>query len=213
MLSDLIPIAASADQPYIKTVVQAYIPTSDVSELQLQIRNANSAFYQQQNASAAALMAMIDNTWPIYGQSGTSTSDADGSGTTTSSAADKSDEADSVGNSASNSSPVRGISVGIATGVVAGACLYGTAMFFVAKRYRKKRASHQRASSVLSGQQAMSQVDGATPATALMSGAHSDGYRSTTPGGRNSRGSGRDGSGRTQYISTPVAAENSLGWN
>jgi len=122
--------------------------------------------------------------------------------------------ADPVGGDAGNSSHVNGMSAGIASGVIAGAALYGTAMFFIAKRYRKRKAAHQRTSSVLGGPQDMAQYRDAPGAlTGLMAGGRGQGYRSTTPGGRDSRNSDRSGSGRTQYISPPVAAENSLGWN
>jgi hypothetical protein len=53
----------------------------------------------------------------------------------------------------------------------------------------------------------------------LMSGGRGDGYGSTTPyaaGARDSQNSGGGsarGSARTQMISAPVMAENSLGWN
>jgi hypothetical protein len=96
---------------------------------------------------------------------------------------------------------------------VAGATLYGAAMFLVARRYKRKNAGHQRSSSVmLGGNRRPGEV------SALVSGGVGTGYRST---GRNSGGSGSTdsgssrgthGSGRT-YISPPMMAENSLGWN
>jgi len=52
-----------------------------------------------------------------------------------------------------------------------------------------------------------------------MSGGRGEGYQSTTPyatGARDSQNSGGGsarGSARTQMISAPVMAENSLGWN
>ncbi|KKY19214.1 putative mucin family signaling protein msb2 [Phaeomoniella chlamydospora] len=217
VVADLVPYPATSDENYIHTIIESYIPSSEVSTLQLQILNRNSDFYQQENPSAKTLFSMIDSTWPLTGSDSSSTSgDSSSSGTGSGSASSETDatQANAVSGDDSGSSSVKASSVGIATGVIAGAALYGTAMFFVAKRYRKRKAAHQRTSSVLSGQRDMSQFsDGPGPLAALMSGGRGHGFRSTTPGGRDSRNSGRSGSARTQFISPPVAAENSLGWN
>jgi hypothetical protein len=96
---------------------------------------------------------------------------------------------------------------------VAGATLYGAAMFLVARRYKRKNAGHQRSSSViLGGNRRPGEV------SALVSGGVGAGYQST---GRNSGGSGSTDSGSSRgthgsgrsYISPPMMAENSLGWN
>jgi hypothetical protein len=74
---------------------------------------------------------------------------------------------------------------------------YGAAMILVARRFKKKRQSHRRSSSVQTG------GDG------WMSGPYNP------ENSRASQGSG-DTSGRsvrTQQISAPVMSENSLGWN
>ena len=93
------------------------------------------------------------------------------------------------------------------------------AMFLVARRYKKRKNAHKRASSVQSGSSNGSNGSAARETNTLMAGArNSYGSRpqmaqTHQAGGRESRTSDRSGqSGRT-YISPPVNAENSLGWN
>ncbi|PHH71736.1 hypothetical protein CDD80_5034 [Ophiocordyceps camponoti-rufipedis] len=100
----------------------------------------------------------------------------------------------------------------ITMGMVAGAFVYGAAMFILARRYKRKRQTHRRSSSVSNSQESSEM---AQPSPALMGGAlaNRDHFHGE---GRDSRGSGRSGmanSGRTANISAPVAAENSLGWS
>lgn len=102
--------------------------------------------------------------------------------------------------------------MGVAFGVVGAGFMYGAAMFIIARRYKRKRQTHRRSSS-LSNSQESSEM--AQPSPALMGGAlpSRDYFHGE---GRDSRGSGRSGmanSGRTANISAPVAAENSLGWS
>ncbi|RDA91036.1 hypothetical protein CP533_2555 [Ophiocordyceps camponoti-saundersi (nom. inval.)] len=107
--------------------------------------------------------------------------------------------------------------MGVAFGVVGAGVMYGAAMFIIARRYKRKKQTHRRSSSVSNSQNSseMRYTGGASPA--LMGGAlPSRDYFSYRPEGRDSHGSGRSGmgnSGRTANISAPVAAENSLGWN
>lgn len=109
---------------------------------------------------------------------------------------DDSDDGSDDGNNgsadggASGSSQTRASSVGIGVGVVGGAAAYGAGMFWVARRYRKRRQLHQRSNST-----AEQQSEGRAGGSA----------------GRLSPNSLR--SNRTQMISAPVMAENSLGWN
>ena len=126
-----------------------------------------------------------------------------------------SDGAAPIGDGIGSSPPVKASSVAIGVGVACGAAAYGAAMFFVARRYKKRRQSHMRSPSMFSSP-VMSHV-GADPAAqqALMSGAM-NGERSVSPfyDRAESRGSGRSGaSSARQQISAPVMAENSLGWN
>jgi hypothetical protein len=196
---------------YITTLAMAYIPAEQVDPLSLLLLNPNSALYTNPNPSVRTLMSMIDPSIPVLAGStmsgGTPSNPATAAGTSTTS------NSQGAPGSANSSSPVIGKSVGIGVAAVAGAAIYGAAMFFVARRYKRKKAGHQRSSSVLSGG-----VRRPGEVSALMSGGVGAGYRST---GRNSGGSGStdsgsnggtQGSGRS-YISPPVMAENSLGWN
>lgn len=201
---------------YITTLAMAYVPAEMVDPLSLLLLNPNSKLYTNANPSVQTLMGMIDPSIPVLAGStmgGTPVNAASAAGTSSASPGDS-----GAPDSANSSSPVRASSVGIGIGVVAGAALYGAAMFYVAKRYKSRKAGHQRSSSVLTGANRRPEV------SALMSGGAGamPGYRSTT---RNSGGSGHSGSsegsdrsggtqgsGRT-YISPPVMAENSLGWN
>ena len=86
-------------------------------------------------------------------------------------------------------------------------------MFFIARRYKRRKLAHRRTRSVMTGPE-MSQY-AASPA--LMGGAMMSGGRMTPgtgSGDRYSRGSGGSNpSARTAKISGPMSAENSLGWN
>ncbi|RDA88719.1 hypothetical protein CP532_4071 [Ophiocordyceps camponoti-leonardi (nom. inval.)] len=107
--------------------------------------------------------------------------------------------------------------MGMSMGIVSAGVVYGAVMFIIARRYKRKKQTHRRSSSVSNSQNSseMRYTGGASPA--LMGGAlPSRDYFSYRPEGRDSHGSGRSGmgnSGRTANISAPVAAENSLGWN
>lgn len=134
----------------------------------------------------------------------------------------------------------RGTTAGIAVGAVAVAAAYGVAMFLIARRYKRKKSLHRRTSSMGTHPSTMRQTDTSSPALmggALLSRDFTHNYGAAAagagagvaaagagavilsgnqPGGRDSQGSGRSGgqnSGRSAYISAPMAAENSLGWN
>lgn len=111
-----------------------------------------------------------------------------------------------------NTSPkTTGTTVGIVTAGVGVAAAYGAAMFLIARRYKKRRLSHRRSSSVLNPAEMR---QSGSPALLGGAGAFMSGGRTTPGHDRNSRGSGRTGnSARTQQISAPMMAENSLGWN
>jgi len=133
-------------------------------------------------------------------------------------------------NGSEQSSAQKGMTAGIAVGAVFISAAYGGAMFVIARRYKKKKQSHHRTSSM-----ATPSAMRHTGSPALMGGALlSRDFTSTyggvggvaggreshgshgTQGSHGTHGSGRTGtqnSGRTAYISAPVAAENSLGWN
>lgn len=197
---------------YITTLAMAFIPASKVDTLSMALLNPNSELYQNSNPSVATLMGMIDPSIPVLPGSavagaGTPVNSANTAATTTDKA--KADDGNPGGSSENDSAPIRPSSVGIAVGAVAGAAVYGAAMFLVARRYRKKKAGHQRSSSMQSGQ-----ANRPAEQSNLMTGSTRGSY-GTRFGGRTSRNSDHSNStrsGRT-YISPPVMAENSLGWN
>lgn len=200
------PYDNSKSTGYIATVALAYIPSDLVDGLAQMLHNPNSRLYDQPDPSVRTLLSMIDPTIPlVVGESSSSSSGnnlSSGGGFTGGSGSDGSGDGNGSSGEdagASNSSSTRASSVGIGVGVVAGAAAYGAGMFWVARRYRKKRQLHQRSSSTV---EQMSEGHGA----GSLFGA---GGRIS----RNSHNSRGGASARTQMISAPVMTENSLGWN
>ena len=209
---------------YITTLAMAYIPADLVDQLSLQLLNPNSALYSNADPSVRTLMSMIDPSIPVLAGSTLGGSNVNSANPPTTSTVNTNGAPGST--DSGNSSRVQPSSVGIGLGVVAGAAVYGAAMFFVARRYKKRKAGHQRSSSVLTGS---SQSSGhhAREGTGLMSGGiqrgsyGSRGDRAQRHSAGSETGEGRDsrntdhsvGSGRTWDISAPMMAENSLGWN
>ncbi|MCJ1366056.1 hypothetical protein MMC16_005181 [Acarospora aff. strigata] len=193
----------------------AYIPADLVDRLKLDLLAPPSLIYRNPDSSVNMLMARIDPGFSILANQPYGEGALGGNGNGNGGASSTSSPGDGapLGGNMENSSSVKGTSVGIGVGVVAGAAVYGAAMFFVARRYRRKRQGHYRSRSLIDTGD-MVQSSGAGASSALMSGGRADGWRSVTPGydGRDSRNSGRSGSTRAQ-ISAPVMAENSLGWN
>ncbi|KAL4787588.1 hypothetical protein BJX76DRAFT_318437 [Aspergillus varians] len=192
------PYENEAIAGYGATVAQAYIPTDKVETLKKYLHNPNSRLYDQPDQSVKTLLAMIDPSIPLlvgdYDASSGSSSSS-GSSDNTNGNDSNNDNYDDSTAGASSSGSTKASSVGIGVGVVAGAAAYGAGMFWVARRYRKKRQLHRRSSSTVDQR---SEVGGSF----------------LTGGGRISRGSQNSrGSQRTQMISAPVMAENSLGWN
>jgi hypothetical protein len=197
---------------YITTLAMAYIPSEMVNALSVNLLNPNSDLYNNPNPSVATLMSMIDPSIPILPgsamqNSGTPINTANSAATTSDSATSNDGAPGSTGSGGDSS--VRPSSVGIAVGAVAGAAVYGAAMFLVARRYKKKKAGHQRSSSVQSGR---ANRPGEQSNLMVAGGRGSYGTRFGGRTSRNSDHSNSNRSGRT-YISPPVMAENSLGWN
>lgn len=223
---------------YVTTLAMFYIPSSLVNTLELDLRTAVSSLYANPDPSISTLMSMINPSFPVIAgvaldSDGSGSAGSGSTGSTGSSAQSNTNAAplsmQQTAGTGTSSSPVRGTSVGIAVGVVAGAALYAAAMFYVARRYKRHKLGHARASSVT---QAMSQNNlgglnygamagaGAGGGAAVMSGANGAGASDANGFGqydtRDSHGSGGTGSGRsarTGMISAPVMAENSLGWH
>ena len=223
VMQTLQPYDTMSTLGYVTTLAKAYIPSSFVDQLSLAILTPSNILYHNPNPSVYTLVNTINPAFPILpggDLGGSNPSTGVGSPTSTVSAIVSAGAP--LGGGSDNTSSIKGTSVGIGVGVVAGAAVYGAAMFFVAQRYKKRRSLHRRSSSIIdttSMAQSHSEIMAGTGA-ALMSGGraqsggdYNDGY-GYGYSGRNSRGSGRSGvsSGR-QQISAPVMAENSLGWN
>jgi hypothetical protein len=184
---------------YNATLAIFYFPRDKVEALRALKVNPNSALYNQASESIQSLMTMVDPTIPLefsgnYPSSGGGSS----SGNTDSGNNDGSDGGSNNNSDGSaSSSKTKASSVGIGVGVVAGAAAYGAGMFWVARRYRKRKQLHQRSSSTV---EQMSQ--GGSAAGSVFAA-----------GGRTSPSQNSRGTARSQMISAPVMAENSLGWN
>jgi hypothetical protein len=212
---------------YITTCAIVSYPISMVQALSIDITLPNSALYNNDDKLIYNLTMQINPAIPIIrGQypDGSSGSPGGSSGGNNNGGGGGSSNSDPFGSSGGDSSgsqsgTQRGTTAGIVSGAVAVAAAYGVVMFVVARRYKRKKQAHRRASSI-SNPSEMSEPGGrGSPALmggALLSRDFTSSYGAVPPGERNSHGSGRSGmgnSGRTQFISAPVAAENSLGWN
>ncbi|TKA47652.1 hypothetical protein B0A54_02026 [Friedmanniomyces endolithicus] len=213
VMNALLPYDTSRSSGFIATLAQAYVPSDQVSNLGASLHAPTGNLYQNPDPTVKTLMNMINPVIPLIPgalmENGSPTSTYNPAATTSAAAGDGAP----IGGDSGSSQPVQGKSVGIGVGAVAGAAIYAAAMVYVARRYRQKRKSHERASSIPTAGE-MSQASGGGMGGYFMSGAN--GLRSpTASGGRGSRHS--DGSGgpsvRDQGISHPIMAENSLGWN
>ena len=202
------------DVGYITTLALAWVPEGLVDNLGFLVSTSVSRFYRNPDNSTAFLLSMINDAIPITGSNNTDGASTPFGNIPTDTSSAKTAGAP-IGGDIGNSEHVRASSVGIGVGVACGAAAYGAAMFFVARRYKRRRQSHLRSPSMLSSPVMSHAGPDAGAGAALMSGAM--GERSASPyydndGRAGSRGSGRSGSSRHQ-ISAPVMAENSLGWN
>ncbi|EFW17954.1 hypothetical protein D8B26_004729 [Coccidioides posadasii str. Silveira] len=193
---------------YTTTVASVYIPSDLIQSLALQLRTPSSRLYNNPDPSVRTIMAMLDPTIPLTGVL------SGGNGSPSNPGQNNPDQpGDDDGGNSQDTGPgpggsggnynVRATSVGIGLGVVGGASLYGAAMFFVARRYRRRRRLMNEESFLTDGLGGPAGREGEP----FMSGARSDGY------GSSQRNSGGGTSARTQTISPPMMAENSLGWN
>ncbi|KAL9028460.1 MAG: hypothetical protein Q9196_003174 [Gyalolechia fulgens] len=210
----------STDLPYIRTLALAFIPKDQVNTLYLNLHTPAHRIYRNPNATVAQLMSFVDPSVGIQADNPMTPSGPGFSGSAQPTPSNPAKGGAPIGGGIGNDKPVRKSSVAIGVGVVCGAAAYGAAMFFIARRYKRRRQSHGRSPSMFSSPVYSGSrhdfMGGANDA--LMSGAMREGGRSTSPMdgygyGRNSRGSGRSGSTGRQQISAPVMAENSLGWN
>ncbi|KAK5129426.1 hypothetical protein LTR08_003282 [Meristemomyces frigidus] len=213
-MNALMPYDTHKSLGYITTLAQAYIPSHMVSTIQQGMHAPLGNMYVNPNPAIRTLMSMINPTIPLFpgaALDGASSTAVDNPAATTSSSAG---DGAPIGGDSGSSQPVKGTSVGIGVGAVAGAAVYAAAMVYIARRYRQRRANHQRSSSgSVPNAGDMSQVSSGGMGGYFMAGANGRNSPTAT-GGRGSRHSAGSGpSVREQGISNPIMAENSLGWN
>jgi len=215
-MQSLLPLDTSAALGFVTTVAWALIPDNMLSTIALDLHIPTAPIYSNSDPSVYQLMNYIDPAIPLV--PGNSLSGAGASGTGSGAAATSTAGGNSgvFNTEAQNtSSSTKSTAAGIGVGVVGAAAAYGAAMFFIARRYKRKKQAHRRSSSIMSHSE-MRQ----SGSPALLSGGNAFmvGARNSAGGtnhDRNSRGSGgsNGNSARTQQISAPMMAENSLGWN
>ncbi|OBT50733.1 hypothetical protein VE04_09661 [Pseudogymnoascus sp. 24MN13] len=228
IMHSLQPYDTSRSLGYITTLALAYIPTKVVSNLGIMIHVPVSRLYKNPSEPVAVIMSSINPSIPITVGSGLDGSDpsvpAGGAGSSpTPGGNDSGTENGGIfDTNQNNQTPgAKGMTAGIATGAVVAAAAYGAAMFFIARRYKRRKLSHRRTRSLMNPGEMM-EATGGSPA--LPGGVYMSGGRQSTGSGesssdasadRHSRGSGRSAgnSARTAQISGPMMAENSLGWN
>ncbi|EON97532.1 putative mucin family signaling protein [Phaeoacremonium minimum UCRPA7] len=210
----LIPLDTSANYGFVTTLAIATYPKTLVDQLRLDIHAPNSRVYNNPNQLVYNVSELINPAIDIIVGSGVD-GGATGTGGGSSSTSTSNPNGDVFNDNGSDqSSGKRGETVGIAMGAIVISVAYGTAMFIVARRYKRKKQGHRRASSISTPATSMRQTPSPVMGGALLSRDFSS-YGGVA-GGRDSHGSGRsnmNNSGRTAFISAPVAAENSLGWN
>jgi len=219
----LIPLDTGSSMGFITTLAIVSFPNSLIESLRVYVKAPNSPLYNNPDTLTFNFTKQINPAIDIT--IGAYPDDASGSGGPGSSGGGgSSPNGDPFNNGGSDkTSSQQGTTAAIVGGSVFVAAAYGAVMFILARRYKKKKQAHRRASSISNNSSEMRH----TPSPALMGGALLSrdftgygGVAGAAPGvvagGRDSHGSGRSGmnnSARTQYISAPVAAENSLGWN
>ena len=216
VMHSLVPLDTTKELGYVTTLAMAYMPSNMVSTLGLDLHVPAAPIYNNADPSVNTLMNYIDPAIPLTPGSTLSGSAATGtgSGSQATSTSNSGNSGVFNTNDQNTSSSVKATTAGVAVAAVGAAAAYGAAMFFIARRYKKRKQAHRRSSSLNSSEMRQS----GSPALLGGANAYMSGGR-TTPGtggnDRNSRGSGRSNgnSARTQQISAPMMAENSLGWN
>lgn len=225
LVSKIVPLDTQSQWGYITALAKIHYPENMIDSLQADLITPNSPLYNNDLEIVRNLTSVINTKIDIFGDSDTDNNTDNGNSDDANSG-----NGDVFGNSGEGdkSAKQKATTAGIAVGAVGLSVMYGAAMFLVARRYkRKKQQGHRRASSIGSSQRSSEMQYTGNGSPALMGGAlmsrDFSAYGAThaeqgqvRPGGRDSHGSGRSGMGnsaRTAYISAPVAAENSLGWN
>jgi hypothetical protein len=233
IVKKLVPLDTRAALGYITTCAHVTYPSSMLDKLEVDIKLANSLLYRNQDILVFNLTAQINSAIPLqiglFPDGSDNGNGGNGNGNGGSGNSDPFNNPQNNGNGSQ-----KGTTAGIVTGAVFVAAAYGVVMFVIARRYKRKKQQHRRASSITSP--ADMQESGRSPALmggALLSRDFTGSYGATagttsgtvgtagtvsgltsSGGGRNSHGSGRSGTNNSgRLISAPVAAENSLGWN
>jgi hypothetical protein len=203
------PLDTTQYQGFITTLALFTVPSDLQTKLAAQLRNPADAFWHNKNSTVNDLTNLINTACPLPagklpGDNSAPNEAADPAATSTGGAGD----GGALGGDIGASRKVNSTSAIVASSAIVGAFAYGAAMFFVARRYRNKRMAHQRSSSVPSTSR---MTNGSIPggAAAWMHGARNGRLSLGSRGSSSSQGR----SIRTQQISAPVMAENSLGWN
>ncbi|KFY26144.1 hypothetical protein V493_04249 [Pseudogymnoascus sp. VKM F-4281 (FW-2241)] len=219
VMHSLQPFDTSGTLGYITTLALAYIPDDKVSNLGIMIHVPVSRLYKNPSEPVAVIMSSINPAISITVGSGLDGSNpkapvGGGGGDGSTPTPDDKDSGNGNGgifdDNENNQTPgAKGMTAGIATGAVVAAAAYGAAMFFIARRYKRRKLSHRRARSVMNPAE-MAEASGSA---ALPGGVYMSGGRQSTGSGESGSGSSAGNSARTAQISAPMMAENSLGWN
>ncbi|KAJ8103047.1 hypothetical protein POJ06DRAFT_235987 [Lipomyces tetrasporus] len=250
----------TAGEKFIVSVAMMYIPTDLVNTLLLGLHTPSSAFYDNPDPSVNGLMGLIDPTIPLVastdddGSPGNSGDDSSGGSSGDSSGSNGNGDSNSDSGTSNQSTVLSGsldVSdspaksskqvIGIAVGAVAGVVVYGCLLFFLARKYRKRKQrqlSSPNMRQISPPMPYMAPASGSPYSYVTPSGSGGSGGAGGAPGSggrlghsptsstrrninasRQSRISGSHGSSsggyvsaRNQPISVPVTSENSLGW-
>lgn len=189
---------------YNATLAIFYFPLDKIDLLRALKADPNSSLYNQASESIQSLMSKVDPTIPLefYGNypNGVGNSTGGGSDGDSEGGRDSRSDSGATNNDGSASiSKTSPSSIGIGVGVVASAAAYGAGMFWVARRYSKRKQLRQHFH--LTSKQL--NQGGSAPGPILAAGG----------GGSRAPGQGSRGNARSQTISGPAMVENSLGWN
>lgn len=219
-VTELVPYNTLATRGFVTTLARMNYTEALLPALALNLKTPSSAIYQNRDPVLYQFASYIDSTISPTGDLNDGSSTGNGgpgsgnNGNNGNNNNGNNNDAFGSGNQGDQTSKQKATTAGIAVAAVGLSALYGAAMFIVARRYKRKRQGHRRASSIVSGQGSPEMRYNGNGSPALMGGAllSRDGSTYGGTGGRDSHASGGH-SGRTANISAPVATENSLGWN
>ncbi|QPH18944.1 hypothetical protein C2857_004070 [Epichloe festucae Fl1] len=210
----LVPYNTQDTWGFVATIAELNYPATLVDKLQTDIYSTNSVFYHNTDPIVRNLTDLIEMQIRIRGNLNDGSSNSSGESNGGGNGNNNSNDAFGSGNGGNQSSKQKATTAGIAIAALGFSAMYGAAMFIIARRYKRKRQGHRRASSITSSPASSEMRYNGNGSPALMGGALYSRDVSTygAAGARDSHGSGGH-SARTANISAPVATENSLGWN